>query len=67
MPLKLSASSWELQIGGLLTVLSGYSGRDLNLEVHPGISLQSLNVGLSVWRFYSGISIMWQWKADLVS
>lgn len=68
MPLKLWSSSWELQTeGGLLNVLSGYSGRDLNLEVHPGVSFWTLKVGLSVWRSYSEISITWQWKADPVS
>lgn len=65
MSFKLWHSSWELQTWGLLNVLSGSSGGELNLELHPGVSLQSLNIGLLVRRSYSGISIMWQWKAEL--
>ena len=57
----------NFRLGGLLNVLSGCSGRDLNLEVHPGVSFKTLKVGLSVWRSYSEISITWQWKADPVS
>lgn len=50
-----------------MNVLSRCSGRDLNLEVHLGVSFQTLKVGFSVWRSYSEISITWQWKADPVS
>lgn len=42
MLFKLGGSSWGLQTGGLLSALSGYSGRDLNLEVQPEVSLQGL-------------------------